>query len=64
MVLSSRSEENIEVEHKSPTVVPKEIAILWIGNVRVHLERIEVVGQITDCTREAHCVFRVHLDIF
>ena len=64
MVSSLQSEENIEVEHKSPIVVSKEDARLRIGNVRVHLERIEVVGQITDCTREAHCVFRVYLDIF
>src|SRR5208282_4405376 len=61
---SSRSEKNIEVEHSSPTVVAKEGAIQRIGNVRVHLERIEMIGQITDCARKAHCVFRVDLNIF
>src|SRR5580658_6420012 len=63
-VSKSQSKENIEVEHCTPIVVSKEDAILRIGNVRVHLERVEVVGQITDCTRKAHCVFRVHLNVF
>ena len=45
-----RSEKNIEVERKSPTIVPKENAVLRVGDVRVHLERIEVVSEITDRT--------------
>jgi hypothetical protein len=58
------SEKNIEVERKSPIVASKEAAILGITDVGVHLERIEVVGEITDCTREPHGVFRVHPKIF
>lgn len=62
--LKATSEKNIEVERKSPIGGPKEAAILGIGDVCVHLERIEVVGEITDCTREPHGVFRVHPNIF
>ena len=58
------SEENIEVEHESPIVVPKEDAVLRIGNVRVHFQGIEMVGQIVDCPREPDCMFGVHLNIF
>jgi hypothetical protein len=60
----SQSEENIEIDHSSPVIVAKEIAILRIGNIRMHLERIEVIGQVTDCTGEPHCVFGVDLDVF
>ena len=43
-------EEHVKVEHESPIVVPKERAILWISDVGVHFERVEVVGQIRDRT--------------
>src|SRR6202522_3579975 len=63
-VHSSRSEKNIEIDHRAPAVVSKEGAILRIGNVRVHLESIEVIGQVADCARKPHGVFRIYLNIF
>ena len=45
------SEKNVEVEHEAAMVVAEEIAILRVGDVRVHFKRIKVIGQIADGAR-------------
>src|SRR5450631_426094 len=58
-----QSEKDIEVEHKSASVVPKEGAVLRIADVRVHFERIGVIRQVRECTGEPYCVFWIQLNI-
>src|SRR5438105_2957727 len=56
--------EDVEIYFEAPLVVAEKDAVLRIGDVGMHIERIEMIGQVEAAHREAHRVFLRDLKIF
>ena len=56
-------EDHVEIQSEESAIVAKEDPGLWIGDVAVNIQRIEVIGQIETAHRKAESVFRADLKI-
>jgi hypothetical protein len=56
-------EQHIEIKQEVPSIISKECSKLWIGDVAVHLEWIEVVGEIDSADGQTDGVLRPHIQV-
>src|SRR5581483_9443367 len=55
--------DHIEIHSKPPLEIAEESAVARVGQIRVHIQRVEMIGHVETAHREAQRVILAHFEI-